>query len=115
MFSFLVEKSNFCFLTDDNQTVVVSTVEEEVAEIFIHAGTLKIIPQASEGYFQVFMDVLEFVSSKHIKEMEDVVTITWSEKNKKILHILRGAIFFGPLFFKTDNLLKIISLSLIRS
>jgi len=79
LFSYLVEKNNFCFLTDNNQTVIVSSVDEEVAEIFVHAGTLKIIPQASDGYFQVFMDVLEFISAKHREEMKQLEKKTINE------------------------------------
>ena len=79
LFSYLVEKNNFCFLTDNNQTIIVSSVDEEVAEIFVHAGSLKIIPQASDGYFQVFMDVLEFISAKHREEMKQLEKKTINE------------------------------------
>ena len=67
--SFLIIKKNFCFLTETSGTITVSTEYEDLAEIFIHRGTLKITPLSSEGYFKVFMDTLEFISNKHRQEM----------------------------------------------
>jgi hypothetical protein len=66
--SFLISKNNFCFLTESTGTIVVSSVSEDLAEIFIHRGTLKITPLAAEGYFKIFMDTLEFISKKYEQE-----------------------------------------------
>ena len=66
---FLIIKKNFCFLTEVSGTITVSTEYEDLAEIFIHRGTLKITPLSSEGYFKVFMDTLEFISNKHRQEV----------------------------------------------
>ena len=68
LFSYLIEKKNFCILKDNDMTIVVTSYDDDLAEIFIHAGTLKIIPQSPEGYFQVFMDVLEFLADRYRKE-----------------------------------------------
>jgi len=68
--SFLIVKKNFCFLTELSGTITVSSAVEDLAEVFIHRGTLKITPLASEGYFKVFMDTLEFISVKHKQEMD---------------------------------------------
>lgn len=68
--SFLILKKNFCFLIEITGTITVSSDVEDLAEIFIHRGTLKITPLASEGYFKVFMDTLEFISEKHKKEFK---------------------------------------------
>tara|TARA_Y100001973_G_C5162150_1_gene314125 strand:- start:110 stop:475 length:366 start_codon:yes stop_codon:yes gene_type:complete len=70
LFKFLINKKNFCILRDDDRTIMVSSIEEELAEVFVHAGTLKIIPQSNEGYFEVFMDVLEFIANRHKEEMK---------------------------------------------
>ena len=70
--SFLISKNNFCFLTESTGTIVVYSVSEDLAEIFIHRGTLKITPLASEGYFKIFMDTLEFISKKHEQETDKV-------------------------------------------
>ena len=75
--SFLIFKKNFCFLTEATGTITVSSAVDDLAEIFIHRGTLKITPLASEGYFKVFMDTLEFISIKHKLEM--------SESEKKLI------------------------------
>ena len=75
--SFLIFKKNFCFLTEATGTITVSSDVDDLAEIFIHRGTLKITPLASEGYFKVFMDTLEFISIKHKLEM--------SESEKKLI------------------------------
>ena len=75
--SFLIIKKNFCFLTEATGTITVSSAVDDLAEIFIHRGTLKITPLASEGYFKVFMDTLEFISIKHKLEM--------SESEKKLI------------------------------
>mgnify|MGYP003113480515 CR=1 FL=1 len=72
LFSFLISKNNFCLFKDNDRTIVVSSIEEDLAEVFIHAGTLKIVPQASEGYFKIFMDVLEFIANKHKEEMKQL-------------------------------------------
>jgi hypothetical protein len=68
--SFLIVKKNFCFLTEVSGTIIVSTAVEDLAEIFIHRGTLKISPLAAEGYFKVFMDTLEFISVKYGQETD---------------------------------------------
>ena len=68
-------------MKDNNRTIMVSSVEEDLAEIYIHAGTLRISPLASAGYFQVFMDVLGFLAEKHRGEMEELEN---SEKKKEI-------------------------------
>jgi hypothetical protein len=70
--SFLISKNNFCFLTESTGTIIVSSVSEDLAEIFIHRGTLKITPLTSEGYFKIFMDTLEFISKKHEQETNNV-------------------------------------------
>ena len=71
LFSALVAKKNFCTLRDNDKTIIVSTTEEDLAEAFIHEGTLKVIPLATEGYFQIFMDVLEFLADRHKREMQE--------------------------------------------
>ena len=93
LFDFLIEKKNFCTLKDNDRTIVASNDTEELAEIFIHVSTLKIIPLASDGYFKVFMDVLEFVANMHKKEMEMVSFLTktlpteqWTQRTHR--HIL---------------------------
>jgi|10_taG_2_1085330.scaffolds.fasta_scaffold80054_2 hypothetical protein len=75
LFSFLIEKRNFCTLKDMDKTILVSSDIEELAEVFIHAGTLKVIPLSSDGYFKLFMDVLEFVADRHKKEIESFKNI----------------------------------------
>ena len=70
LFSRLIDRKNFCILKDNDMTIVVTSYDDDLAEIFIHAGTLKIIPQSPEGYFQVFMDVLEFLADRYKKEKE---------------------------------------------
>lgn len=70
LFSYLINKKNFCTFKDDNRTIVASSLDEDLAEIYIHAGTLRISPLASVGYFQVFMDVLGFLANKHKEEMK---------------------------------------------
>jgi len=66
--SFLILKKNFCFLTDSTGTIIASSDLEDLAEIFVHRGTLKIVPLTSEGYFKVFIDTLEFISKKYEQE-----------------------------------------------
>jgi len=68
---FLIKKKNFCFFSDATKVIIVSSDLEDLAEIFIHRGTLKVTPLAAEGYFKIFMDMLEFISKKHKKETED--------------------------------------------
>ena len=75
--SFLIFKKNFCFLTETSGTITVSSAVEDLVEIFIHRGTLKITPLMPEGYFKVFMDTLEFISVKYKLEM--------SESEKKLI------------------------------
>lgn len=72
LFTFLIQKNNFCIFKDNNQTILITSDIEELAEIYIHAGTLKVTPLATEGYFKLFMDVLEFISTKHQKEIESL-------------------------------------------
>jgi len=68
---FLIKKKNFCFFSNTTKAIIVSSDLEDLAEIFIHRGTLKVTPLAAEGYFKIFMDMLEFISKKHKKETED--------------------------------------------
>jgi hypothetical protein len=70
LFSYLIERKNFCTMKDKDKTIAVSASFGELAEVFIHVGTLKVIPLSPDGYFKVFMDVLEFVAKKHEKEIE---------------------------------------------
>lgn len=70
LFSFLLDKKNFCTLNDRRLIISVSSIVEDLADIYIARGTLMIQPLAAEGYFQVFMDVLEFVAKKHREEVE---------------------------------------------
>ena len=71
LFKALVAKKNFCSLTDKDRTIIISSIDGELAEAFIHEGTLKVIPLAAEGYFQVFMDVLEFLAERHKEELNE--------------------------------------------
>ena len=66
---FLNKKKNFSILEEEKRSIKVSSDYDDLADIYIHAGTLKIVPLASEGYFKVFMDVLEFISEKYKKEV----------------------------------------------
>jgi len=70
LFSFLIKKKNFCTFNERRLIITVSSIVEDLADIYISRNTLKIDPLAAEGYFQVFMDVLEFVAKKHREEME---------------------------------------------
>ena len=72
LFSHLIGRNNFCTLKDDDMTIVVTSYDDDLAEIFIHAGTLKITPQSPDGYFQVFMDVLEFLAKKYGEKKETI-------------------------------------------
>ena len=64
LFKFLIEKKNFCVLIEEEKTIVVSNNMEDVADIVLAAGTLIINPLAEEGFFKVFMDMIEFVAKK---------------------------------------------------
>lgn len=66
---FLNKKKNFSILEEEKRSIKVSSDYDDLADIYIHTGTLKIVPLASEGYFKVFMDVLEFISEKYKKEV----------------------------------------------
>tara|TARA_Y100000592_G_C5478715_1_gene324036 strand:+ start:1257 stop:1625 length:369 start_codon:yes stop_codon:yes gene_type:complete len=66
---FLNKKKNFSILEEEKRSIKVSSDYEDLADIYIHVGTLKIVPLTSEGYFKVFMDVLEFISEKYKKEV----------------------------------------------
>ena len=70
LFHFLIDKKNFCTFNDRKLIISVSSVVEDLADIYIARDTLKIQPLAAEGYFQVFMDVLEFIAKKHREEVE---------------------------------------------
>ena len=50
--------------------------------MFVHSGTLKILPQASEGYFQVFMDVLEFLAKRYGQTEEQEKKIDHDESTE---------------------------------
>jgi hypothetical protein len=67
---FLIKKNNFCILDEKTKTITVSSLLEDLSDIYIHEGTLKIKPLAASGYFSVFMDVLEFVAKKHQAEID---------------------------------------------
>jgi len=66
--TFLIKKKHFCFYSEVTKTIMVSSDVEDLAEILVHRGTLKVAPMAPEGYFLIFMDVLEFISKKYKKE-----------------------------------------------
>jgi len=68
---FLNKKRNFSILEEEKRSIKVSSDYDDLADVYIHAGTLKIIPLTSEGYFKVFMDVLEFISEKYKKEISN--------------------------------------------
>ena len=72
LFSFLIKKKNFCIYKDNEQTIVVSSDVEDLCEIFIHAGTLKLVPFTSHGVFNVFMDMLEFIAKRHGEEITEL-------------------------------------------
>ncbi len=83
LFASLIAKKNFCILKDKDRTMVVSSVTEDLAEIFVHEGTLKIIPLSSEGYFKVFMDALEFIAERHKKEVESLKDLEEDESTEE--------------------------------
>ena len=70
LFSFLIKKKNFCTFSEKRLVITVSSMIEDLADIYISRNTLKIEPLAAVGYFQVFMDVLEFIAKKHREEVE---------------------------------------------
>ncbi len=70
LFAFLIKKKNFCTFKDNDKTIVVSSEVEDLGEIYIHAKTLKITPLAEQGFFKVFMDMLEFLSVRHKAELD---------------------------------------------
>ena len=82
LFSHLIEKNNFCTLQDDDTTIVITSYDGELAEVFVHSGTLKIIPQASEGYFQVFMDVLEYLAKTYGQEEKEEKKVEHDESTE---------------------------------
>ena len=77
--TFLIRKGNFCIYHDPTHTIGVSSDFQNLASIFIDSNTLKITPLASEGYFKVFMDVLEFVANSHRENMKQIEQKSSSE------------------------------------
>ena len=47
-------------------------MDGDIAEIFIHSGALRVLPFVSEGYFEIFMDVLEYAASRYKKEIDEL-------------------------------------------
>ncbi len=70
LFAFLIKKKNFCTFKDNDKTIVVSSDVEDLGEIYIHAKTIKITPLAEQGFFKVFMDMLEFLSIRHKADLD---------------------------------------------
>tara|TARA_R110000824_G_scaffold269567_1_gene458028 strand:- start:88 stop:483 length:396 start_codon:yes stop_codon:yes gene_type:complete len=76
--TFLIKKGNFCIYNDPTHTIEISNDFRNLARIFIDDNTLRITPLAAEGYFKIFMDVLEFVAGLHREKIEEI------EKMKQI-------------------------------
>jgi len=81
LFSFLINKKNFCTYKDNDKTIVVSSDSEDLGEIYIHSKTLKITPLTEVGFFKVFMDMLEFLLEQKRKGLAMNVGQAMSELN----------------------------------
>ena len=79
LLGFLIRKGNFCIIDEKKLTIMVSSLEGDLTNIVLKQGLLKINPLAAEGYFAVFMDVLEFVALKHKKDLEELENLDQKE------------------------------------
>ena len=69
MLEFLIRKGNFCIMLEEEKTIVVSSNIEDIADIIIFKSSVFINPLSADGFFKVFMDMLEFIAKNSAEQL----------------------------------------------
>lgn len=79
LLEFLIKKNSFCLMNEEAKAITVSSHYHDIAEIVVVAGSVFITPLSDEGFFKVFMDMLEFIAKKGAEQL----ALEKIEKEKK--------------------------------
>jgi len=69
MLEFLIRKGSFCIMLEEEKTIVVSSNIEDIADIIIFKSSVFINPLSADGFFKVFMDMLEFIAKNSAEQL----------------------------------------------